>query len=332
MLLYRGRHVDPVALWAQWTEIPDNRSGDSPFISGLFCPNPEHSNSRKPGPFQINVTQPTVHCFANCGISGTYEHAIAVAAGVTEREARRIVIRFSRVAVGPSSKRKVRGGGARKVGRDTPVTGDNALDYDTYLPAVAVEYLAARGIGGESIAAFGLGWAADPRRIVIPAHDERGTLKFLITRATRERDWPKYLNSDDSAKTSLLFGACLLDREQVASLGLVLVEGPFDVIRMHQNGLRNTVGVLGAYLSIEQRRVISRIKPPKIVSAFDCNVAGIRALRHAESLLKKYPFFVGLYPRDKDDPGELSRREAWKLVERAVPFVKVKKRLTRSAN
>jgi hypothetical protein len=323
--------IDPVQLWSQYTEVPENRKDDAPFISGLFCPNPEHYNSRKPGPFQINVTQPTVHCFAHCGISGTYEHAISIAGGISEREARRVILRFSRVAVGPQSKRKSRRGGAGKIGYNSPVTGEISLDYDSYLPPIAVEYLAARGIGGEGISTFGLGWSPDERRIVIPAHDERGTLKFLIKRSIREKDWPKYLNSDDSAKTSLLFGACVLDREQVESFGLILVEGPFDVIRNHLNGWRNTAGILGSYLSTEQRRVIGRIRPPRVICMFDKNVAGIRALRHAQGLLKKYPVFVVRYPHDKSDPGELNRREAERAVERAVPYVKVAKALTRGA-
>lgn len=78
----KGKNIDPIALWGTYCDIQGGDSG--PFLSLTFCPNPDHSNSRSPA-FQINVSKPFVHCFAHCGISGTYEHAVSVIEGFYEK-------------------------------------------------------------------------------------------------------------------------------------------------------------------------------------------------------------------------------------------------------
>jgi DNA primase len=318
---YEGRHIDPVALWQEFTEIPANSQGDSPFISGLHCPNPEHSNSRLPGPFQINVTQPLVHCFAHCGISGRYEHAIQVITGCNYKEAKRKILKHSRLSSSRKAGSSIRHDGGRV--RESNAADDNgaSLDYSTYLPPVAIEYLASRGIGNQGISSFGIGWDSETKRIVIPARDLTGTLKFVIKRAISEKEWTKYLNLPEHvSKTSLLFGACVLDRRLVQSSGLILVEGPLDCIRMHEIGFKNTVAILGSKLSTKQRNVIAQVRPKKVYCFFDKDVAGVRATISTKTMLPNYPLFVIRYPKDRNDPAEMSRKEVEKQIHRALPM------------
>lgn len=319
-MIYKGRRVDPVALWEEFTEIPANKADDTPFIHGLLCPNPEHNNSRKPGPFQINVTQPTVHCFARCGIEGTYENAIMLITGCNRKEAQRRILRHSRVATGKATGRKVRDGRGRIVSSAKRDEEAVSLDYDPFLPPVALEYLASRGFVDSSVARFSLGWDQDSKRIVIPADDLEGVRRFLIRRAIKDRQWPKYLYTEGFPKTSLLYGACRLDRDRVRSDGLVLVEGSVDAIKNHQHGLTNTAATLGTGLSVEQRDIIARLRPKRVVLMFDKDAAGIRSIVIARDMLKNYPLYVIRYPRGKSDPGELSREEAQRQYDRAVPL------------
>lgn len=331
---FHGRQIDPIALWTNFTDIPENRRNESPFIPGLWCPNPEHHNSRMPGPFQINVTQPTVHCFSECGISGSYEHAVAMIKGLTNERtgrpnqyaARKIILRLcaGHAVQQPGRRRSVRG--KRKSAANVIVPD---LAFSSFVPPVGLEYLEARGISGGSIASWGLGWEEDEKRIVIPAHDERDVLRFLIKRAVRPQDKPKYLYSTGSEKTSLLFGACKLDRELVRSKGMVIVEGSVDTIMQHQNGLTNTVGQLGSKLSERQRDIIARYRPRRIYLLYDKNAAGARAISHAARLLRAYPIFVCLYPKGKDDPAELSRKEAHKVIDNAVTMMEFARRVRR---
>jgi DNA primase len=204
------------------------------------------------------------------------------------------------------------------------------LSYSRYIPAHPMGYLDSRGIGPESVARFELGWDADSMRVVIPAKDQRGTLRFLIKRAIREKDWPKYLYTEGFPKTSLLFGACDLDLEAVQSLGLVLVEGSLDVIKLHQHGFRNAAAILGTGISEKQAAIVSRIKPRRVVMMFDRDSAGWRNMQSCERRLKTFPLFTCLYPKGKSDPAELSRKEVERAVDRAISMVEFKARIPRS--
>ena len=330
---YKGRELDPVALWGKFVDFPASMP-DSGFAPLTVCPNPNHHTDKRH--FQINLDRPLVHCFAGCGISGTYEHALAIVQGWVKQDgkpdikrARKEILRNSKLALGTGSKRKVRDPSRRRRVRHVSDGAEiPSLAYDTYIPAVGLEYLAARGIGTEGVARFNLGWDAEERRLVIPARDERGYVRFLIKRATREKDWPKYLYTEDAEKTALLYGVCELDLKLVSSRGLALVEGSLDTIKMQVNGMP-TGGILGSRLSFRQTEIISRLRPPRVFTFFDRDAAGVHATEAAARRLTKVPMFVCLYPKGKNDPAELTRKEVDRAIESAIPFAEFARRLKR---
>ena len=333
---YRGRNIDPIRLWDKYVELPNNIGSDEIFLSRVVCPNPSHDTFKRH--FQINVRDGLVHCFAHCGISGTYEHAICVIEGFYEKykvgeavdkrdrerrlsrahkEARKII--FSHVSSVPS-----RGGNfqsKRRVDRNPTqaVLADGLLEYESFLPAAAREFIAERGISDSSVAKWRLGWSPDELRLVIPAYDERDRLRFLIKRSLKKKDPLKYLYTEGFPKTSLLFGACALDLGMVKSDGLVLVEGSLDTILNHQHGLTNTGGILGTGISDQQVRIVAKMRPRKIYLMFDKDTAGVRNIEIATQKLRRYPLYICRFPKGKTDPAELSRKEAMRSIERAVP-------------
>jgi DNA primase len=325
---YRGRKLDGAALWEEFVDFPPNADLSGGFAPLVVCPNPEHGSNKRH--FQVNLDKPLVHCFASCGISGTYEKAIAKIKGISEKEARKLIVRHTRVELGPASKRKRRGtDGKVRLARpvDAPDKPEDLGSFDRYLPAVALEYLETRGIGGGAISAWGLGWDADDRRIVIPADDERGITRFLIKRAVREKDWPKYLYWPEGAtKTAVLFGACKLDRKQVSSLGLVLVEGSLDTICQQEYGVP-AGGILGTGLSDRQAQIIRSFRPKRIYHMFDRDGAGVKNIIMASEKLTSIPNFVCLYPKGKGDPAELTGKESWRIIENAISLSAFKRRL-----
>jgi DNA primase len=346
-LNFRGRQIDALAFWNQYVSFSDaaNIDLDDEFSPLVECPNPEHDTTKRH--FQINLRQPTVHCFAHCGISGSYEHAICVIEGLyekfdvgsapNERERKRRTGRAFREArkrilktANPASKFHKRAAVRKKASSPsaTKAVRPELLHYERFLPQSALEYLEGRGISSASVSAWELGWLADERRIVIPAHDEHGDLKFLIKRAVRDRDQPKYLYTEGFPKTRLFFGICHLDIDLVSSQGLILVEGSLDTIRFHQHGLRNTGGILGTGISEEQRRIVARVNPPRVIFAFDKDSAGITNIEIASAALKKYPQYVMLYPAKKSDPSELTEREAHRQISRVVSIRDFKARLS----
>lgn len=306
-------------------DFPPNANLSSGFAPLVVCPNPEHGTTKRH--FQVNLDKPLVHCFAACGISGTYERAIAMIKGCNEKEARKFILQHTRISLGERSKRKLRSVSRGSQRRIDNSQGAVSLDYDRFIPAFGAEYLAERGIGPESISRYGIGWDEDERRIVIPAGDERGICRFLIKRAVRSKDWPKYLYwPEGTSKTSLLFGACYLDRKQVSSEGLVLVEGSLDQITLGQYEIQ-AGAILGTGLSDRQAHIIDKLRPKRIFFMFDPDAAGYRNIKMAAAKLTKYPIFVCLYPRKGVDPNSLSRKEAEKALEKSISLVAFKRRV-----
>jgi DNA primase len=310
---YRGREVDSLALWGQYVDFPPNMESDQ-YLPLVVCPNPEHDTMKRH--FQINTKDGLVHCFARCGISGTYQKAISIIEGCSEREAKKIILGFSRSGVGTKNQKRRSSTATRNP--DVP-----KLEYSSYIPQAGIEFLDGRGISSGSIALWKIGWDEEELRIVIPVCDLQGHVKLLIKRAVQGRQRPKYLYTDGYPKTALLFGACHVDRHMVQSQGLIIVEGSIDAMRGHQFGHRNTVATLGTGISSEQVRIVSSLHPRRIFLFRDKDAAGVHGLEIDEQRFKgKYPLYVVRYPKGKSDPAEMEGRDWDRALERAIPMRK----------
>lgn len=318
---YQGRIVDAVALWEEYVEFPSSMRVDDQtvFLPLVVCPNPDHDTNKRH--FQINIRDGLVHCFAGCGISGTFEHAIAMCEGITRRQARKAILMHSRIGKAPVRKK-----------RDAKKTPEITISLDDYspLPASAIEYLRMRGITDASIAKWQLRWDVEELRIVIPVFDQRGRIPFVIKRAVREKDQPKYLYWPEGCeRTAVLFGLDKINPGMIRSDGIVLVEGSIDAILNHQNGITNTAGVLGSRLSEIQAQMIANARPRRIITMFDADSSGIGATISVRKHLRSTPIKVVKYPKGKTDPAELSQKEAQRAYSRAVPYVKFQQSVTR---
>lgn len=312
---FQGRVVDAVALWSDYVEFPSSMRVDDEtvFLPLVVCPNPDHVTTKRH--FQINIQAGLVHCFAGCGISGTFEHAISTVEGITNRAARKQILKHSRIGNAPIPRKR----GKRTANTLPPLD----LQDFTFLPQAAVEYLGKRGITDTSVANWQMRWDMDELRIVIPVHDQRGRLRFFIKRGVKDSQIPKYLYWPEGVeRNSVLFGLDRIDLGMIRSEGIVLVEGSIDVIRNHQHDLRNTVGLLGSKLSFEQAQLISNLRPKRVITMFDADVSGIEATISVRKRIKRIPIQVCRYPKGKTDPAELSHKEAVRVVSRAVPYVK----------
>lgn len=311
---YRGREIDAIALWEEYVDFPPNMDTQGPFLPKVKCPNPNHDTLKRH--FQINVSQTTVHCFAGCGISGSYEHAIMVIEGCSRAEARRKIVRRSRIRSSVGTRHT----GTRAKRNPEPASVVPDLALYSFLPEVAKEYLTWRGISDSSIAQWELGWNSETKRITIPVRDSQNRLKFVIERAVLPSQFPKYLYPEHSEKSSVLFGACFLNPGMVRSSGILLVEGSLDAIRLHQNGISSVVAILGSTLSKKQAEIIGRMRPKVVTTMFDKDSSGIGATFSVKQKLPRIPIYVCKYPKGCNDPAELTREEAHRSISRAVPF------------
>lgn len=357
-----------VGLWSEWIDIEDVDPLPT-FLSKAVCPNPEHDTFKRH--FQVNTKQATVHCFGDCGISGTYEHALCVILGIyDERKITRVEINHAKTRRGINEPAEVvaareRVGAAWKQARRhilqhtilnfgktdftsyskgtrKTVTADDAVAKDEaalrggryqFLPKHVREYLDSRGIETSARGKWELGWDEEAGRLVIPVYDDRGTFRFLVRRQLDNKGSLKYLYTDGSIRTSVLYGACYLDMETIRSTGgMILTEGTLDVIRLHQKGFTNAVAILGSGISTRQVRLLDKFDPGRLYLMFDADSAGVDYVLDVSTKIKKIPLYVCRYPKDKSDPAEMTGGEVTKSLQKALPiheFLRLARDVTR---
>ncbi len=164
------------------------------------------------------------------------------------------------------------------------------------------------------------------RRLMFPIANERGKVIAFGGRIIGEGQ-PKYLNSPESplySKSFVLYGLHLARQAARKAGRMVVVEGYFDVLSLHQNGVENVVASCGTSLTPQQVSVLAR-HVREIVINYDPDAAGQKAAKRSIELLLEQGLTVrilrlpgGLDPDDfvRKEGGEAYRR----LLERAPYF------------
>jgi len=125
--------------------------------------------------------------------------------------------------------------------------------------------------------------------VVVPSGEIAGFSSRLVGAGAKAPDGsepPKYINSPESAvykKGKLLFGLAQAREAMHTQKRVVLVEGNFDVITLHQAGFTEVVAPLGTALTNEQVSVLKRLTE-RIVLLYDGDRAGYKATMHALQL------------------------------------------------
>lgn len=223
--------------------------------------------------------------------------------------------------------------------------------------AFAREYLEKRKIPPELIERFGLGYAPDGWRNLIPALQARVPLADLEAAGLAARsdkggepydrfrnrlifpihnpsgrlvgfggrtlgdDQAKYVNTNETDrfhKGLLLYGLHHAKKEIRESGRAVLCEGYFDVIGSVACGLEGSIAGMGTALTPEQARQLSRYAE-EVVVAYDGDNAGENAFRRALPLLLAEGLGVrrARFPAGHD-PDSLRLEEGSEAVEAAV--------------
>lgn len=137
-------------------------------------------------------------------------------------------------------------------------------------------------------------------RITIPIRDERGRVIAFGGRIL-EGDGPKYLNTPETKlyqKSHVLYGLDVA-RAAIQRTGRVLVvEGYFDVLSLHQAGFGEAVATCGTALTAEHLEKLRRTARD-VVLLLDADEAGLRAAE------RSLPLFVeaGIQPWRVNLPG-----------------------------
>ena len=118
-------------------------------------------------------------------------------------------------------------------------------------------FLTERGITEETAVEFGVGFYAGPGlmhgRLVIPIHNADGVLVAYCGRSV-DQTQPRYRVPPAFAKSEILFNMHRAGSGKDNSV--VVVEGFFDCMKVHQAGVRSVVALMGSALYEAQRRAL----------------------------------------------------------------------------
>jgi DNA primase len=226
---------------------------------------------------------------------------------------------------------------------------------------VARGYLRSRGITGEEVRAFRLGWAPagwdelarslrlsdqDLRdaglglinrrgrqqdffrnRILFPIFDPQGDPIGFGGRRLEEGDGPKYLNPGGTPiydKSKVLYGLSVSKADIVQVQEAIVCEGYTDVIGLHRVGVPRAVATCGTALTEDHVKLLTRFAK-RLVLAFDADGAGQAAAERFHQWEQTYQLDVAVAALPEGmDPGELARRDPDALraaITDAKPFL-----------
>ncbi|EME31949.1 DNA primase [Galdieria sulphuraria] len=224
-----------------------------------------------------------------------------------------------------------------------------------------VSYLLSKGFSSDVILESGLGVASKygtglfdtfRDRIVVPLRDHEGQViafggRVFPYKGNEEGQkptfGPKYLNSSETRvfkKSEVLFGAEYIFQQEEKPEQVVIVEGYFDVLTMHQAGIWYATASLGTALSLRQIEIAAKLsKTKKVVLNFDNDIAGhTAACRTADHLLEAasrrgIQLFIALLPEGVKDADEFIRLYSatdyiQRVLKNAIPLVEWRAKIT----
>ncbi len=157
-------------------------------------------------------------------------------------------------------------------------------------------------------------------RLIIPIRDERGRVIAFGGRIM-QGDGPKYINTPESPlyeKSKVLYGLGQARQGIGQRDRVVVVEGYFDVISLHQAGFTEAVATCGTALTQDHLEKIRRLTRD-LVLLMDADEAGMRAAERSLPLCVA----AGIQPWRLElpgakDPDELVRADGAEALEAAI--------------
>ncbi len=275
--------------------------------------------------FSVDAQEKLYHCFG-CGVGGDTIKFVEEKEGLGFAEAVELLadrygVELQREKEDPRA--EARRQQRRRLGEllDRTAAFYAHFLWDAEEAGKARAYLAERGLGEESLRAFGVGYAPSTwdtvllrgqragfkvaelravglaqrgrsggeydrfrERIMFPIRDRRGRTLGFGGRAMRSDQGAKYVNTAETDffhKSQMLYGIDLA-KETIAKGGrVVVVEGYTDVLALHQAGVAEAVGVMGTAITEEQVAALSGMVD-EVVLALDADSAGQEAMLRAQ--------------------------------------------------
>jgi len=172
------------------------------------------------------------------------------------------------------------------------------------------------------------GWYdAFRKRIIFPIFDLHQRVVGFGGRLIGEGQ-PKYINSSESSlyhKGEVLYGLQAAKRHASEKDGVIIVEGYFDLLTLHQYGWKHSVATLGTALTTQHIRTLRRYTK-NVITVFDPDPAGIQAtLRTLPLLLEEEVTGKAVLLPKGEDPDTFLKKGNLKGFEerlaKAIPLI-----------
>jgi DNA primase len=245
---------------------------------GFRGPCPVHKG-KHPNQFHVDPVKNRWNCFGGCDMEKLEGHVIGFVAaleGVELREAALMIAEWYNLPterpdkISPRSRRQADAPAPPEKPAPVSAPGDEPenkeLSFELKALSVDHPFFGERRIAAETVQHFGLGFCSRglmKDRIVFPLHHRDGKLIGYLGRTVREftPENPKWLLPPGLIKPKVLFNF-----HRVAGKGktVIIVEGPLDLVAVHQAGFPNVVALLGKELlsdpslSYDQLRLITQ--------------------------------------------------------------------------
>lgn len=344
--------LDIVDIVSKYIQI--KQSGRS--YKGL-CP----FHSEKTPSFFVSPEKQIFHCFG-CGTGGNVITFLMKIENISFSEAVRIAADMAGVKI--SSFSDENDARKKLIFESNKIANEFfSLSLNSSSGNVASEFLEKRGIDQENQKKFGLGYAPAGNRLVefllekklkmadfemaglitknengysdffrhritIPIFDHNNNIVGFGARALEQQQQPKYLNTSENLvfKKGCLFFGLNLAKEKIKKSGFaIIVEGYFDLIKMHMAGFENTIAPLGTALTERHLKLLKRWTD-KILLVFDSDSAGTSAaFKSLEAILScGFEVKIGIMPPNFDPEDFLDNYGAQalkKLLNQSKDFV-----------
>jgi DNA primase len=311
------------------------RTGDS-----LNGPCPIHKGS-SPTQFRISISKNIWHCFSECKHGGNTLDFIAKMENVSIHAAALKAIEWFNLdsetmtatsqktpeapsEVDESDSVPVAKPATKKtaVAQEKNTTPNPPLKFRLDKLERSHPYLTERGLNQETIVDFGIGYCAKgtmAERIAIPIHNVEGKIVAYAGRFPGEptEDTPKYKLPQGFKKSLELFN---IDRaiKESADQPLIIVEGFFDCMKLHQHGCRKVVALMGSTMSAAQEELIRKHtnSQSQIIVMLDEDEAGRAGREDIAVRLSQIAFVkVHVFGKEGEQPDNLTPEQIGQLNE-----------------
>jgi DNA primase len=256
--------------------------------------------------FHANLRRNLFHCFS-CGAGGSVLDFVAAMERCSLREA---AVRLPQPALLPAGVPPAASKQLVTKRRGAPATlGFTLRGIDS-----THAYFSARGIDQRTAEQFGAGLYSGAGifsgRLVIPIHNQHGKLVAYCGRAVDGSE-PRYRFPPGFAKSEILFN---FHRAAAAEKpAVIVVEGFFDCLKLHQAGVRSVVALMGSALYPSQERLlIERFR--HVILMLDGDAAGRHATAEIAPRLRSHCTVDVIHLAPDTQPDQMTSDELWPVL------------------